>query len=106
MSFRNFPRALAIVCLGSTLFAGQSFAQLPGAVTETNLPSFRASLKTEEVVGGTNAKPLQRVFLTSGTNKFTFMVPEDFRVDASMPNKIVLNSPDYSCFISVRFVDL
>jgi hypothetical protein len=73
------------------------------AHSETNDSTVRVSLKNEEIVGGTNAKPLQRVLLTAGTNKFAFVAPLDFRVDASSPTRIVMNSPEYGCFISVRF---
>jgi len=103
MSSRNSFLLVAICFLGLWFAAGKVCAEPPGLDTQTNAPAFHASLKSEPVVGGTNVKPVQRAFLTSGTNKFAFLVPEDFRADASLPNKLVLSSPDYGCFISVRF---
>jgi len=38
-------------------------------------------------------------FLTSGQDKFTFLVPETYRVDTSDPAKIKLASQDFSCLI-------
>jgi len=87
------------------IFHFSASAQLQDAGLETNLPAFKVLLKSEEVVGGTKAKPVQRVFLNSGTNKFMFLAPLDFRVDASEPDKIVMSSPEYGCFISVQFVE-
>jgi hypothetical protein len=104
MSSHKYLYLFAFIFLGSWFAAGNVCADQPETDTSTNVPAFRASLKSEEVVGGTKAKPVQRAYLTSGTNKFAFLVPADFRVDASFPNKVVLNSPDYGCFISVRFI--
>lgn len=104
MSSHKYLQSLAILCLGAWFRAGNVRAEQPDTDTQTNVPALHASFKSEELVGGTNAKPVQRAYLTSGTNKFAFLVPGDFRMDASLPNKVVLISPDYSCFITVRFI--
>ena len=104
MSSHKYLQSLAILFLGAWFPAGNVCAEQPEMDTQTNVSVLHASFKSEELVGGTNAKPVQRAYLTSGTNKFAFLVPADFRADASLPNKVVLNSPDYGCFISVRFI--
>lgn len=62
-------------------------------------------IKSERVPDATNAKPLQRAFFSSGTNRFAFVIPCDFTLDASVPGKIILTSPDYTCFIAVQLIN-
>ena len=81
--------------------AGAEEASSGGA---TNPPVLRTLIRSEEVLDATNAKPLQRAFFSAGTNRFAFVVPEDFKLDASFSGKIILTSPDYNCFITVQLV--
>lgn len=104
MSSHKHLQSFVILCLAGWFRAGNVCAEQPDTDNPTNMPALHASFKSEELVGGTNAKPVQRAYLTSGTNKFAFLLPADFRADASIPDKVVLNSPDYGCFISVRFI--
>ena len=67
--------------------------------------TLRTLLKSEEVPDATNAKPIQRAYFSAGTNRFAFVVPADFKLDASNPGKLVMTSPDYDCFISVQLVN-
>jgi hypothetical protein len=49
-----------------------------------------------------NTPAFTRVYVSAGTNRFAFMVPTGFRLDASNPERIVLLAEDYSCFITFR----
>ena len=62
-------------------------------------------IKSEEVLDATNAKPIQRAYFSSGTNRFAFAIPGNFKLDASTPGKIILTSPDYTGFICVQLVN-
>jgi len=45
--------------------------------------------------------PYRFAFITAGMERFTFLIPELYRVDTSDPTKIKLASPDYSGLIIV-----
>ena len=53
----------------------------------TNHLAYNAALHGGETIGD---RQIQRVFLTAGTNQFAFIVPTDFRTDASNPQRITL----------------
>ena len=46
--------------------------------------------------------PVNRAFVTCGTNKFTFLMPDGFRLDISQPRKLTLVSADLSCLLTWR----
>jgi hypothetical protein len=75
-------------------------AQNPASGGETNLAAFRASLRSEEVIG---SEAVKRAYVTLGTNEFAFVVPKGYRMDASIPEKITLIKDDYACSISLHF---
>lgn len=45
--------------------------------------------------------PYRFAFITSGFERFTFLIPEDYRVDTSDLTKVKLSSPDYTSLIVV-----
>jgi hypothetical protein len=45
--------------------------------------------------------PYRYAFVTAGQERYTFLVPDGFRVDGSDPAKVKLISPDYSCVITL-----
>lgn len=47
--------------------------------------------------------PYRYAFITCGQNKFTFLIPDDYRVDCSHPNTIKLISKDRSCYLQLDF---
>ena len=47
-------------------------------------------------------EPLTRAHLTCGAKRFTFVVPEGYRVDAADPERVVMVSSNFSCFITLR----
>jgi hypothetical protein len=76
-----------------------------GIASPTNQnATLRTTIKSEEVPNSTNAKPIQRAYFSIGTNRFAFVIPGDFKLDASLPGKIVLISPDYTGFIAVQVI--
>jgi hypothetical protein len=101
MPSRKLAASIAIA-LGGGLLAVPA-QQWPG-LSQTN-SAYEVSLAKGEMVGGPDGRQVQRVFLTAGTNKFGFVVPEGFRVDASKPQTIVLSDADFSCFITLKLLD-
>jgi hypothetical protein len=72
------------------------------SIEATNLPpSVKAELKVET---GPGQIPARRAYLTAGTNRFAFLVPEDFRLDASDPQKVTVVSPDNTKVLTVRIL--
>ena len=47
--------------------------------------------------------PYRYAFVTAGSAKYTFLVPDRYRVDSSDPAKVKLNSPDCARIIAVGF---
>lgn len=74
-------------------FAGDWF---PAAGTNS---APQVALKSGEVIGST---PIQRAYVTWGTNVFVLVVPSEFRMDASNPERIVLINAESDCFLTVR----
>lgn len=70
----------------------------------TNQPVMRTVIRSQPVPDVTNAKPIQRAFFSIGTNQFAFVIPENFKLDASQPNKIILTVANYTCFITVQLI--
>jgi hypothetical protein len=99
---RLLSAMLSAVCLtGFTTLADETSPE-----ASTNAPAaLRTLIRNEEVLNATNAKPIRRAYFSSGTNRFAFVVPGDFKLDASNPGKIILTSPDYSGFIAVQLVN-
>src|SRR5690349_18861955 len=95
---------LPLALLSARPLVGHLYADPFYAPNQSDQRTLQVSVKKEELVGGTNERQVERVYLTSGTNQFAFAVPEGFRVDASNPQKIVLTDSSCSCFITFRFV--
>ena len=93
---------------GALCAAGQlgnpAQADETGPATTPAPATLRTVIRSEEIPDTTNAKPLRRAFFSAGTNRFAFVVPEDFQLDAAIPGKIILTSPDYFCFITIQLV--
>jgi hypothetical protein len=64
----------------------------------TNKPAMKVDVRAN--VEGT-FMPYRYAFVTSGLEKFTFLVPDAYRVDTSDPAKVKMASPDYSVMIIV-----
>jgi hypothetical protein len=92
------PRIIAFVlCSGLFLLPARGEDLKTGDV-QTNVPAITAQLQPEVVPG---FPPITRVIASVGTNKFAFLAPRSFRVDASNPQKIILTSTNEITFITV-----
>lgn len=99
MLFSKFSYVLAFLAFGVSC----GYSQLrPDQNQETNLPPVMdVSIKSEELV---KADPVRRAYVTVGTNQFAFVVPDQFRMDASNPEVIQIMDAEASCFITFRVV--
>ena len=70
---------------------------------ETNTAAFQLATYKEPLLG---RDPVTRASLTCGNKRFTFLVPNGYRVDASDPEKVVLTSGDFHSYITLRAANL
>jgi hypothetical protein len=89
---------LLLACVTPGISAADDSEQ--GQVISRPAP-FSTQLKREETSG---PDIVQRAYIACGTNRFAFVVPPEYRLDGSNPEKIVLSNADYSSFISFRIV--
>jgi hypothetical protein len=85
------------------LFAAFILMTLPvkADISSSDAPTFQVSVKPEDVER--QPQPL-RVFVTLGTNKFTFLAPDGFQVrDDRAQQRIILANADQTCTIVVGF---
>jgi hypothetical protein len=54
--------------------------------------------------GGPGQIPTSRAYITAGTNKFAFLVPDEYKLTCSDPQKVTLLKRDGTCLISVRVI--
>lgn len=105
MLLPKFCGLLAGVCCVFCLTGYRAGADEATSAVATNQPALRTLIRSEEVLDSTDAKPIQRAYFSSGTNRFAFAIPGDFQLDASNPAKLILTSPDYTGFIAVQLVN-
>lgn len=99
--------ALLAATLNTSLLAGPAEATDTAANYSTNLPAlklpaFKVAIRDES---GPGQVATRRAFLNAGTNKFAFIMPDGLRMDSSDPKRVTLASADYSCIISVSFLN-
>jgi hypothetical protein len=68
----------------------------------TNPPAFKAWVRVE---GGPGLRTARRAYVSAGTNRFAFVVPDGFRMESSDAERAILVSPDLSCQIVFRILD-
>lgn len=101
MSFHKVPRLCLAFACGANLIARAGLAQdFPGSVSSSPLP-LQASIVNEPVP---NLPPVPLVCVSAGTNRFSFLMPDGFRLSDPEPGKLVLVNVDYSCFLTFRIV--
>ena len=61
--------------------------------------TFSAWVENGEFIGD---EQLRRLYVSSGTNKFGFLIPSGLRVDISQADRVTLMQPDLSYFITLR----
>jgi hypothetical protein len=86
------------LCLISGLAPAQDAAETEKENVVTNTPALQVDVRRN--VEGT-FDLYRYAFITSGPDKFTFLVPEQYRVDTSDPAKVKLASPDFSGLITL-----
>jgi hypothetical protein len=103
---------LFAVCLLATQLAEcagyeAEVSQGNAGVSQTNsanslVPALTAAVKDEETIGD---RPIHHAYLTFGTNQFSFIVPDGYRVDCSNPEVLAVINQNYDCFITMRVID-
>jgi hypothetical protein len=88
-----FPIAI-MLGIGFQAFADETARD----IATTNQPAMSVSVHAK--IEG-SFMPYRYAFITAGAAKFTFLVPDRYRVDSSDPTNVKLISPDCSCFIVV-----
>jgi hypothetical protein len=68
----------------------------------TNRPAYMTQI---EHVGGPGLLPADFAYVTFGTNKFGFAMPEGFRLDTKDGQKVTLISSDLNCQITFRLLE-
>ena len=89
-----------LIAAGTWLFARAVCAE-DGKESEpagTNQPAFSVDVRRN--IEGTYV-PYRYAFVTCGSEKYTFLVPESYRVDTSDPAKVKLASADFSGMITL-----
>lgn len=97
---RNLAASLLIIAWA--IFPGTIFGAEGSSNSDssTNLPSpFKVVSRNEEMLGD---RPVQRAYLSKGTNQFAFVVPPGFRLNATSPGKLSLINANDNGFITFR----
>jgi len=89
--------ALALALLGSALLSAAAADLEAGSAPMP--PALRAEIRTDSEPGSVEAR---RAFVTAGTNRFAFSVPEGFRLEPSAPDLVSLVSADYHSLLTFR----
>jgi hypothetical protein len=71
----------------------------PGAGLPAGPVNLQAEVRTDNEPG---SLPARRAFVTAGTNRFAFSVPEGFRLDSSSQDLVSLISGDYHSVLTFR----
>ena len=93
---------LAGILPGISLLAGPLADDGVSSNSASNAPSFKAEVRYE---GGPGFSPAYRAYLTVGTNRFAFLIPSGFRLRVSEQRRVQLIKADYSCLLTVQFLE-
>src|ERR1051326_7470386 len=99
---------LCLVLLSATARAGitpaaeaESSATTAKNANPTNPPPISVAVKFE---GGPGQIPANRAYITAGTNKFAFLLPDGFRLSQSDAQRVAMVKADGSCIINLRVI--
>ena len=93
---------LTSVWLGVFMVAATSQAEDPESTEAENVATNQPPLSVDVRQNVEDSfTPYRYAFVTAGQERYTFLVPDGFRVDGSDPAKVKLISPDYSCVITL-----
>jgi hypothetical protein len=94
--------ARAVELESSTIsFRNANTTNTTNPANATNQPPITVALKFE---GGPGQISTTRAYITAGTNKFAFLVPDEFKLAGCDPQKVTLMKNDGSCLINVRVI--
>jgi hypothetical protein len=92
---------IAVTLLPLWLLAGPAGAAEPAWSCATNAPPLRVEVRHE---GGPGLSAANRAYVTAGTNKFAFQLPDGFRLETADPQKVTLVSADYNSLLTWRIL--
>lgn len=96
------PCVVTLCCWALCTLPGTGMSQTApeetATATITNTPAMAVDIRRG--VAGSDM-PYRYAFISVGKEKYTFLVPEGYRVDTSDPLKVKLASPDYSSLITL-----
>lgn len=96
-----FIRGVALGTDARPVEAESNTVSTKNSANTTNQTAISIALKFE---GGPGQIPTTRAYITAGTNKFAFLVPDEFKLASSEPQKVTLMKRDGSALISVRVI--
>jgi hypothetical protein len=80
---------------------GESDSSTTRNANSTNQPPISIAIKVQS---GPGQIPANRAYITAGTNKFAFLLPDGFRLSQSDAQKVSMVKDDGSCVISVKVI--
>ena len=80
----------------------QPASACPPANLATNRPAYLTQIKR---VGGPGLLPADFAYVTFGTNKFGFVMPDGFRLETEDRQKVTLVSADLNCLLTFRVLE-
>jgi len=101
-------RAIKLIALfAATLASLPAWAQPassadPPVNLATNQPAYLTQIKH---VGGPGLVPANFAYVTFGTNKFGFVMPDGFRLETEERQKVTLVSADFNCLLTFRVLE-
>jgi len=104
MLVSRFRVACATLLLSSGLVAVKVFAGDAAENTDTantNIPPLQTVVRLE---GGPNLLPTHVAYVTAGTNKFGFALPDGLHLITSDPGKVTMVSADYNSLLTWQIV--
>jgi hypothetical protein len=103
---------LAAIVLSSAAIAAKIWATPPvqsessaGKANDengTNPPPISVSVKVQ---GGPGQIAVNRAYITAGTNKFAFLIPDDYRLASSDAQAVTLMKADGSALVTIRVIN-
>ena len=98
-------RVIRLLSLAIATAAGLPLAAQPIS-SPVNLVTNRPLYVTEiKHVGGPGLFPADFAYVTFGTNKFGFVMPDGFRLETADGQKVTLVSADFNCLLTFRVLE-
>jgi len=101
-------RAIELIALLAATLASLPVRAQPASPADppvnlaTNRPAYLTQIRH---VGGPGLLPANLAYVTFGTNKFGFVMPDGFRLEAEDRQKVTLVSADLNCLLTFRMLE-